>query len=67
MRISTLLTLILISLTCGRSVLAETDSTSVITKLNSHNSIQGTESSKGWRILFDAYLNLKAPPRPVDR
>ena len=66
MRISTLLTLIFVSLTCGRSALAETDSTSVIAKLNSHNSIQGTESSKGWRILFDAYLNLKAPPRSVD-
>jgi hypothetical protein len=65
MRILTLPALLLASLTFGGSALAETDSSSVITKLNSHNSVQGTESSKGWRTLFDAYLNMSAPPSPV--
>ena len=37
----------------------------VLRELNSHKSIQGTEESKSYRILFDAYLKLTRPPFEV--
>ena len=37
----------------------------VLRELNSHKSIQGTEESKSYRILFDAYLELTPPPFDV--
>ena len=66
MRILTLTALFLASFAFGGSALAQTDSSSVISELNEHPTVKGTESSKGWRTLFDAYLNMSAPPRPVD-
>ena len=41
------------------------DVNDLIDDLNSHNSIKGSESTKGWRILFDEYLKLSAPPQEV--
>ena len=45
---------------------AQGDVNSLIEKLNAHHSVKGTESSKGWRILFDAYLQMSNPPMEVD-
>lgn len=41
------------------------DVSDLIDRLNNHNSIKGSESTKGWRTLFDAYLKLTKPPQPV--
>lgn len=59
------LALVSTSLTFGGTAAADTNASSVISKLNSHNSVKGTESSKGWKVLFDAYLNMSAPPQSV--
>jgi len=50
----------------GFTPAAQGDVNSLIEKLNSHHSVQGTESSKGWRILFDAYMKMSSPPMAVN-
>lgn len=40
-------------------------SSAVIRQLNTDDSIAGTEQSKSYKILFDAYLKLTPPPMPV--
>ncbi len=37
----------------------------VIARLNADGTIQGTEPSKSYRVLFDAYLKLSPPPQPI--
>ncbi|MDG1898938.1 MAG: hypothetical protein P8I74_03655, partial [Phycisphaerales bacterium] len=49
----------------GASTTASADVGELLDRLNDHNSIKGTESSKGWRTLFDAYLDLSKPPRAI--
>jgi hypothetical protein len=65
MRLTTILALVTIVLACGATALAKVDATSVTERLNMHNSVIGPASSKGWRVLFDAYLNMSAPPMKV--
>ncbi len=40
-------------------------STDVLAKLNADGTIHGTEESKSYRVLLDAYLKLTPPPEPV--
>lgn len=49
----------------GASTTASPDVGGLLDRLNDHNSIKGVESSKGWRTLFDAYLDLSKPPRAI--
>lgn len=37
----------------------------VVKRLNQHNTVLGTEDSKSYRIIFDAYLDLSKPPFPI--
>jgi hypothetical protein len=37
----------------------------VLQKLNSHDTVKGTEQSKSYRLLFDAYLDLSPPPPAI--
>jgi hypothetical protein len=41
------------------------ESTAVLRKLNSDDTVKGTEQSKSYRLLFDAYLELTPPPMEV--
>jgi hypothetical protein len=41
------------------------ESTAVLRTLNNDDTIKGTEDSKSYRLLFDAYLQLTPPPLPV--
>lgn len=50
---------------CGLSSTASADRDRLLNELNEHDSVKGVESSKGWRILFDAYLKMPKPPQPV--
>jgi hypothetical protein len=44
---------------------AAADSTGVLRTLNNDDTVKGTEQSKSYRLLFDAYLQLTPPPMPV--
>ena len=37
----------------------------VLEKLNDHHSVKGTEQSKSYRLLFDAFLQLDPPPMEI--
>ena len=50
---------------CGVVAPAPADISDLLDELNSHNSIKGNESTKGWRDLFDAYIQLSKPPRSI--
>ncbi|UCD75457.1 MAG: hypothetical protein JSV91_00775 [Phycisphaerales bacterium] len=59
----------LTSMTLALSVLASTPAPGqvegVIRELNNHDAVRGTEKNKAYKILFDAYLKLDAPPLEV--
>ena len=50
---------------CGVVTTAPADVNDLLEELNNHNSIKGNDSTKGWRVLFDAYLKLSKPPRAI--
>jgi hypothetical protein len=53
------------TLLAGVSGATAADHEGVLRRLNSHHTVKGTEQSKSYPILFDAYLDLEAPPIPV--
>ena len=57
---------LILTLFPGLAPAAQADVNTLIEKLNDHHSVKGTDSSKGWRILFDAYLKMSSPPMEVD-
>ena len=65
MRPTMILALVMTLFATERTVLATADAQSVTERLNEHDTVAGVESSKGWRLLFDAYLSMSAPPMEV--
>lgn len=63
-----LLTLAVAWTTAGftRTATADERRDEVVRKLNAHASVEGTERTKCYRTIFDAYLNLSEPPMPLD-
>ncbi len=38
----------------------------VVKKLNDHSSVKGSESTKSYKVIFDAYIEMSEPPMPLD-
>ncbi|MHC4109037.1 MAG: hypothetical protein ACYSTY_13235 [Planctomycetota bacterium] len=60
-----MLTALAVVLCLGSAAPGQDPVQAVLRELNSHKSIHGTEESKSYRILFDAYLELTPPPFKV--
>lgn len=50
----------------GSSVSAATPREEILKKLNDHSSVKGSENTKNYKIIFDAYLKMTEPPMPLD-
>lgn len=46
---------------------AKIDKGNLLESLNAHDTVRGSEDSKAWTGLFDAYLQLSKPPVPVGK
>ncbi|MDG2094971.1 MAG: hypothetical protein P8J89_06840 [Phycisphaerales bacterium] len=51
----------------AQTAVEKVDKGNLIESLNAHDTVRGSEDSKAWTGLFDAYLQLSKPPVPVGR